>query len=726
MNKKILISLLIFTLLLCTAILSPLDKWLNFKIDQLENAVWTVEQYKIDNKLLTIHSTPVDIPYNKKLTLSGTIIIQKNHESIQNDIIDLPLTIDLYGGSEFDLPENDINLTYEQAKAGVTLEKTFELTTKPTNLFLRVFHYFPKHQIFVKIKLYSKSNPPLLHSKYIKIIAISIFTVLLLYFTSRTSKIKRCVNKIKIKVYQNKKFYLSVGLMLIIILAIGIYSMFLGEKIPIRNGLGWDGVRYANMVKHFHQMVFVDKLNSYYLQRMFPSGVVHFTDTTALVLGTMLLFFALRNSWLGMLVTLIVCNFTWPAFVYPGLILFVFPLKKEQTKEPTFGFNYIIASAISIILLAFIIYYRFINKTVFPFDPIFTIDNLVFVSIPLIGLYLFFAIKILFNRNCINDIKNIFKVINIKHLFLAVIIFVPLHFLIINYSKGESTNTITGYFHNITLASIAAPLTSLVSHIIYFGPIIILCILYWKKCCSIINSYGIGFVLFIFLSIIQGIDNESRRLIAFFPFYIAVCAKVVSSMKFSNSFYLIFALISFLFSRFWLPINVSFDNNEFWKLIKGVPNLFGMQLYFMNHGPYMGVTYWIQLLLVLLTGLFFYYIIRHCILKKHDHTKLLFFFSASIIVSFLWTIIPERGIDFYNTPKNTNANNLIIVNTNSTPIKIVAGSCIKKSFPLFPNTLYELSITAWGNKSSNKILFNCTHKGWIKQKKANQYNFITK
>ena len=160
MNKKIWTIFFVIALL-CSASFLPFNKWVkldDFKTNLVESAEWSVQYYDIDGKILTMMSTPVPTPHSKKLKLSGTIMIRENQKNVQKDIPDLPLTIDLYGGPEFDSPGNDINITYTQAKAGTTFESTFKITGKPTNLFLRIFHYFPGYQVTGQFKLNSKLN----------------------------------------------------------------------------------------------------------------------------------------------------------------------------------------------------------------------------------------------------------------------------------------------------------------------------------------------------------------------------------------------------------------------------------------------------------------------------------------------------------------------------------------------------------------------------------------
>jgi hypothetical protein len=51
----------------------------------------------------------------------------------------------------------------------------------------------------------------------------------------------------------------------------------LGERIYVQGGLGGDGVIYARWAKNFSDEVFVKRLDSYYIQRILPPAVVHYS-----------------------------------------------------------------------------------------------------------------------------------------------------------------------------------------------------------------------------------------------------------------------------------------------------------------------------------------------------------------------------------------------------------------------------------------------------------------
>lgn len=63
-------------------------------------------------------------------------------------------------------------------------------------------------------------------------------------------------------------------LMLIIVLALGVSNFFWGELVPAGGGFGWDGVFYAEMVRHLDLMIDGGQLSSYYAQRILPSSIV--------------------------------------------------------------------------------------------------------------------------------------------------------------------------------------------------------------------------------------------------------------------------------------------------------------------------------------------------------------------------------------------------------------------------------------------------------------------
>ncbi len=65
-------------------------------------------------------------------------------------------------------------------------------------------------------------------------------------------------------------------LMALLVAAYSLAAIFGGEVLSVNNGFGWDGTTYAAIAKDFPGQVFGHQLDSYRVQRIFPSGAVHY------------------------------------------------------------------------------------------------------------------------------------------------------------------------------------------------------------------------------------------------------------------------------------------------------------------------------------------------------------------------------------------------------------------------------------------------------------------
>ena len=59
------------------------------------------------------------------------------------------------------------------------------------------------------------------------------------------------------------------------LLALACYTM--GERVEVSNGFGWDGILYGNWARDFHDEIFVKRVNAYYIQRILPAAIVHYS-----------------------------------------------------------------------------------------------------------------------------------------------------------------------------------------------------------------------------------------------------------------------------------------------------------------------------------------------------------------------------------------------------------------------------------------------------------------
>jgi hypothetical protein len=144
-------------------------------------------------------------------------------------------------------------------------------------------------------------------------------------------------------------------------------------------------------------------------------------------------------------------------------------------------------------------------------------------------------------------------------------------------------------FRNIILSAIQAPGIFLVAHVVYFGPIVVVALLYWRQASELIRDYGGGLLLITSLALLFSLMSESRTIINFFPIFVMVSVGALDKQgDLSGKKVLLFALLSLFMSRIWLQIS---DNHDLY--------------YFMNFGPWMGrrIYYIFLVITVLATGL---------------------------------------------------------------------------------------------------------------------------
>ena len=96
-----------------------------------------------------------------------------------------------------------------------------------------------------------------------------------------------------------------------LVFAVCLANLLFAERILLSEGLGMDGTNYGAIAARFHEQVFVEGVNEYYLKRAAPSAIVHFglrlfgqpTDFRHVVLGfqvyNLLLLVAAALLWRG-------------------------------------------------------------------------------------------------------------------------------------------------------------------------------------------------------------------------------------------------------------------------------------------------------------------------------------------------------------------------------------------------------------------------------------------
>jgi hypothetical protein len=149
--------------------------------------------------------------------------------------------------------------------------------------------------------------------------------------------------------------------------------------------------------------------------------------------------------------------------------------------------------------------------------------------------------------------------------------------------------------------SLVNPFANLVSHIMYYGPIICVIILLWKKIVNISKETGLAFPLILFLYVMMAVGTESRQSINALPIFVILATEALNEVKVSWRFVYGFVFLSLLTSRFWLKINIApWGLNDFMN--------FPQQMYFMSQGPWMSTQsyrFFFVVSALLMIGVFF-------------------------------------------------------------------------------------------------------------------------
>ena len=320
----------------------------------------------------------------------------------------------------------------------------------------------------------------------------------------------------------------------------------------------------------------------------FPFYLPVMTDTLALMLGTALLYFYLKNNTIGIIACTIMLAFTWPMGYYQGLLLIAFPINSLPFSQP-FKWQKSIVHGISVMYIIILItIFIIIEKRDIEISFVARIDkNLLPLSIAGIILLYFFFAKIFLNKTLLN-VSLFFNKINYKRLIVSVfvfsIVFIIIHFLnpnpIPTYSTAQT-------LRDPTIYSLIKPLITIVSHTTYFGMVICIVLLFWNSFCKTVSQMGWGLVAALGLNLfLFGITPQSRHLINILPWIIVFLMLTINKYSFSNSFYVVVGILCFITSKIWLSFNNYADYPPM-QLDKNGSIGFPHQKLWMNIGPWM-------------------------------------------------------------------------------------------------------------------------------------------
>ncbi len=317
-----------------------------------------------------------------------------------------------------------------------------------------------------------------------------------------------------------------------------------------------------------------------------------FTDQTALLLGILLLYFFLKEKWVGFWLTVVAGAFTWQTTILYGVVLYLFPAKKSSDTVPRLSRYYlhILLSGLACLFLLWTLFDGIrgnLEEKWWIHDR-----SVIYLSIAITVIYLFQGLRRLLDFPALYDIKNWMRQIISYRMLISAAVFITITLIVNHFGINETEFEYSRLFiKNAATKSIGAPGIFLVAHVVYFGPIFLLTLFFWKSIVRNLYKYGPGLVLFTTGNLVLSLTSESRFLTQAFPFLVAFTVQAADGIHFERHFLPAFSTSALLFSKVWYRINIA------WQA--GFP-----QAYFMNYGPWMSPEmYTVQGCAVLLTAI---------------------------------------------------------------------------------------------------------------------------
>lgn len=319
------------------------------------------------------------------------------------------------------------------------------------------------------------------------------------------------------------------------------------------------------------------KMNTYY-----PT----LTDTSAFVCGLLMIYFFLCKKNYYVLLTGLFGAFIFPTLLYIGILLYIFPKQNNPDSTPRLNMTskkvivLAMVKALIIVALSIGIYWVTHNEALGGFYAL----PVLLISAITLFVYLFYALFPIshYSFHYFSRLKHAIS----YRVIVALLVIFCLH-AFIGVVSNDDVVLLTPHLFiiNITKQALAYPLNFLISHVIYYGPIVCLIMYFWQDVVKYIQGLGFGLFFVTALYVVLFIGSESRQLINFFPIGVIAIAETLNRKVVSWKFSYLFVLLSLLVSKAWLPLN----HGNWPSLLTNPPELtleFPLQWYFMSQGPW--------------------------------------------------------------------------------------------------------------------------------------------
>lgn len=342
------------------------------------------------------------------------------------------------------------------------------------------------------------------------------------------------------------------------------------------------------------------------------------TDVGGAALSMAMVYCYVARRHLMLFAVTVLGMFTWPTLLMQGAGLLLFPRPTEAipTTRAPWRLNYLLAGIATGIVSYTVFKYAGRHYQTWFFVPR---NELILFSLAAVPIYLFLGLTPLLD--CANQYR-IHRYLTLRFVARSGLVLAGLFAFVMFRQALAAKPTIMDsktYVRMISVIAVLRPANFLLAHVVYFGPIVLLAIFYWRSVCRQVNLLGQGFLVAVTIGIVHSIDAESRHMVSVLPLLIPVVVKAIDHRGWSWPQYGCIGVLALFMSKFWLTINQGpFTGNAL---------VFPDQYYFMSHGHAMNDDmYFIQGAVILAAAVLIYAV---CIAPFRAESKTLDLDQAS-------------------------------------------------------------------------------------------------
>jgi len=235
---------------------------------------------------------------------------------------------------------------------------------------------------------------------------------------------------------------------------------------------------------------------------------------------------------------------------------------------------------------------------------------LLYPSIAAVVAYLFFSLKTAAADAHLFDLGRLLKAIRWKRAAAAVFLLVLMKFITHRLASGQDIVQVsmTSVVVYTLLASLTEPLLFFIAHVVYYGPVMLLLLFFWRPFCESLQEFGPGLRILVILNVILSVNPQSRFQINVVTVFVMLLVRLLDRRGLRYESLPFWALLCLFYSKVWYTFNTApqIDDGTM-DALQGFP----LQHYFMSSGSWMSASmYYVQGGVVVLTAVVLYILVK--------------------------------------------------------------------------------------------------------------------